>query len=282
MRYIIECGEWRLLQALGKLVGQRKSRFVPTSVADSAIPDCLSGGPSDNLSQGLLEFELRRVFLLNAVSRALSDSEFEECDTRLKELCHLLNGLVDPRFATRSGLDYPCLRELVEFLQDSDETYDLASSSNPSLFKPPDDDYQLSRALKQVTEHNDFLTRALSLPTRDRESRSRPAKRAERQRKRSWKDLEMRDRATSTLGALFDHLKCGRNHEIILKLSEEPENGTVSSELDLMLSTCPDRCGWLEVHCGSIQSYVRTPSPPSRFESRSLTHTCVLAGGMLP
>lgn len=235
---------------MGKFVGQRKSRFIPGS------------GPSDSLSSGLLEFELRRIFLLNDLSRALSHSEFEECDTRLKALCHLLDDLVDPRLATGSGPDYPCLRELVQFLQDSDETYDLASSRNPSLFKPPDDDDDLNRALKLVTEHNDSLSRVLSPPTRDGESTNRPAKRVVKQRKRSWKDLEMRDRATSTLGALFDHLKCGRNHEIILKIAGDSDGGIMPSELDLMLSTCPDRCGWLEVHCGPIQSYVHCVFPP--------------------
>lgn len=255
MRYIIECGEWRLLQALGALVSQRKSRFVPGSVKANSPsrPDCPS------LAEGLLEFELRRIFLLNDFSRTLSDAEFEECDMRLRTLCKLLDKLVDPRLVKGIGPDYPCLRAVVELLQDSDETYDLSSSSNPSLFKPPDDEDELKRALALVTEHNDFLARVLS-PSSTREPTTRPVpKRDSKRTRKTWKDSALRDRATATLRALFDHLRCGRNHEIILKLSD-PDTGTIPRELNLMLSTCPNQCGWLEVQCGSIESYVRSPS----------------------
>ncbi|KLU82019.1 hypothetical protein MAPG_01098 [Magnaporthiopsis poae ATCC 64411] len=246
MRYIVECREWRLLQALGALVGQRKSRFVPDSIKANSLS--LPDGPS--LAGGLLEFELRRIFLLNDVSRSLSDVEFEECDMILRTLCNLLDKLVDPRLARGSGSDYPCLRAVVGLLEDSDETYDLASSSNPSLFKPPDDEAELERALAVVTEQNDLLSRILSPSTR--EPAIRPARRDLKRRRKTWKDSELRDRATATLRALFDHLRCGGNHEVILKLSDS-DAGTISPELNLMLSACPDRCGWLEVQSGSTE-----------------------------
>jgi len=262
MGYMTECEQSRLLRDLGALVNQRKARIAPGSLragSPSLPPDARSA------AEGFFEFELRCLFswLSNFLefSRELSNDEFQESDLRSKALCDLLERLVDPRLPLTTEReppgDYPRLLALVGLLQDSTRTYHLASRSNPSLFQAPDDENESDRALDLLTKHNAFLNRFL-LPS-TRETAARPAKSGLERAKKSWRDSELRHRATATLRALANHLGCRRSHEIMLKLSEESHR-TISPELNLMLSACRDQCEWLDVQCGSIESYVRSPS----------------------
>ncbi len=194
-------------------------------------------------------------------SRELPNDEFQEADLRSKALCDLLERLVDLRLPLTTEReppgDYPRLLALIGLLQDSTQTYHLASRSNPSLFQTPDDEDESDRALELLTKHNAFLNRFLSPSTR--ETAAQPARRNLERAKKSWRDPELRDRATATLSALVNHLECRKSHEIMLKLSEESHR-TISPELNLMLSACRDQCGWLDVQCGSTESYVLSPS----------------------
>lgn len=259
MPYLIECSEWRLLQTLGLLISQRKSRFSADSVHSLGSKPGNSGLP--NLTAELFEVELRRVFLPQDCPRILSPTEFDECEKSLKGVCGLLDRIVHPRVSQIADKDagYSRLHSLVWLLEhsESDETVDLASGSRPTLFKTPDDPVELETSLALVTNYNNSLTRLCASPVR--EAKARPASKGTW--KKTWKDVRVRHRATSALGAVFRHLRCGMSHEVMLDVSKDPDDGAAVPNLDLRLSSCTDsaQCPgvqWLEVRCGSIDSYV--------------------------
>lgn len=260
MPYLIECNEWRLLQALGLLIDQRKSRFNVGLLGSLDSKPETSGLP--NLTAELFEVEVRCVFLPKDCSRALSATEFEECEQRLKGVCELLDRIVHPRVRqiTENTAGYSRLYSLVRLLErcESDETFDLASGSRPTLFEPPDDPVGLTTSLALVTDYNASLARLLASPAREARVRSASKKVI---RRKTWEEPRLRRRANSALGAVFEHLRCGTGHEVMLNASEDADDSAAVPSLDLRLSSCPGltHCPgtqWLEVRCGSIDSYV--------------------------
>ncbi len=255
MSYLIECNEWRLLQALGLLVDQRKSRFnfglLDSTPEASSLP---------NLAAELFEVAVRHVFLPRDCSRALSTADFNGCEEKLKGVCELFDRIVHPRVsqAAEKNAGYPRLRSLLRMLEqsESDETFDLVHGSRPTLFKSPDDQAELKTSLALVTDYNDSLARLLASP-----SREAPARPVSKKQKKTWNDVKLRRRAASALGAIFEHLRCGPSHEVMLKVAGDGDGGAALSSLDLRLSSCPGLtqrpdAPWLEARCGSIDSYV--------------------------
>ncbi|KLU87692.1 hypothetical protein MAPG_06686 [Magnaporthiopsis poae ATCC 64411] len=266
MSYLIQCNEWRLLQALGLLIDQRKSLLNVDLLGSLDSKSEPSGLPS--LTAELFEVEVRRAFLLKDCSRALSATEFGECEQRLKGVCELLDRIVHPRIrqVTKNTAGYPRLNSLVRLLEhyESDETFDLASGSWPTLFKPPDDPVELATSLALVADYNDSLARLLASPAREARIRSTSKKVL---RKKTWEEARLRRRANSALGAVFQHLKCGTGHEVMLNASEDADDSAAVPNLDLRLSSCLDltHCPgtqWLEVRCGSIDSSLNCPIAP--------------------
>ncbi|EJT68504.1 hypothetical protein GGTG_13922 [Gaeumannomyces tritici R3-111a-1] len=242
MPYLIECNEWRLLQTLGPLINQRKSRF------NVHLLNSLDSRPEThdarlpNLAAERFEVEVRLVFLLpKDCSRALSTTEFDECEERLKGVCELLDRIVHPRHgvsqihAAENKAGYSRLRSLVRLLEhsESDETVDLASGSRPTLFKPPDDPVDLEISLALVADYNNSLARLFASPAR--EGRVRPV--SKKIGRKTWKDPRLRRRATSALGAIFERLKCGIGHEVMLNVSEDADDGAAVPSLDFRLSS---------------------------------------------
>ncbi|KAL8418730.1 hypothetical protein RB594_002080 [Gaeumannomyces avenae] len=264
MPYLIECNEWRLLQTLGPLINQRKSRF------NVHLLNRLDSRPEThdtrllNLTAERFEVEVRLIFLLpKDCFRALSTTEFDECEKRLKGVCELLDRIVHPRHgdsqihAAENKAGYPRLSSLVRLLEhsESDEAIDLTSGSRPTLFKPPDDPADLEASLTLVADYNNSLARLFTSPAR--EGRARPV--SKKIRRKTWKDPRLRRRATSALGAIFERLGCGMGHEVMLNVSEDADDGAAVPSLDLRLSSCTDStpcpsAQWLQVRCGSIDS----------------------------
>ena len=252
MSYLIECKEWRLLQALGLLVGQSNlSRFNPGMLEVSGLP---------NLAAKLFEIEVRRVFLPRDRSRALSTADFNECRERLKGVCELFDRIVHPHLSqtAEKNAGYPRLSSLLRLLEhsESDVILDLVHGSRPALFRPPSNQTELQTSLALVTDLNDSLARLFASPTREAPVRSAPKK-----ERKTWNDARLRRRATSALGAVFEHLRCGPSHEVMLKVAGDADSGAAASSLDIRLSSCPDLtqhpdAKWLEARCGSIDSYV--------------------------
>lgn len=259
MPYLIECSEWRLLQTLGLLISQKKSRFDGDSVQSLESTPRNSGLP--DLTAELFEVELRRVFLPQDSSRLLSATEFDECEKSLKGLCGLLDRIVHPRVLQTADKEsgYPRLHSLVRLLEhsESDERVDLASGPRPTLFKPPEDPVELETILASVTDCNNSLTRLCATPTREAKARSA----SKDILRKTWKDLRLRRRATSALGAVFGHLRCGMDHEVMLNVSEAADGSASVPNLNLRLSSCTKSADcpgvqWLEVRCASVDSCV--------------------------
>ncbi|KAK4233927.1 hypothetical protein C8A03DRAFT_47630 [Achaetomium macrosporum] len=254
MPYLIECNEWRLLQTLGLLIKQRKSR-VNINLLDSL--------DSKSETHELFEVEVRRVFMPQDCSRALSATEFDECEQRLKGVCGLLDRIVHPRngvsqiHVAENNAGYSRLRSLVWLLEhsESDEIVDLARGSQPTLFKSPDDPVELKLSMELVADYNDSLARLLASPVR--EVRVRPV--SKKIWRKTWKDLTLRRQATSALGAIFERLRCGMGHEVMLNVLEDADDGAADPSLDLRLSSCTDSTlcpgdQWLQVRCSPIHS----------------------------
>ncbi|KAK4144818.1 uncharacterized protein C8A04DRAFT_11220 [Dichotomopilus funicola] len=259
MRHTTECEQSRLLRDLGALVNQRKAH-IASRRSPTPPPDTRSS------AEVFFEFELRRLFFclgnFPKLFRGLSDDEFRESDLGPKALCDLLERLIDPRLPlkTEPGSlapgDHPRLLALAELLRESTESYHLATRSDLSLFQAPDNKAESDRDLEQLTERNAFFNRLL--PPSAQETEASPtaksnSERADSPAEKSWGDLDLRDRATTTLSALVNRLECRRSHAIMLKLSEEAHR-TISTELNLRLSACRDKCGWLDLQCSFTES----------------------------
>lgn len=77
-----------------------------------------------------------------------------------------------------------------------------------------------------------------------------------------WKKNEIRDRAICVLKTLFGNFKCGKPHEVLLKLTEYSDHDLISPKLQFMLSTCSASDVWQEVQCDIIAVYVFAPLIP--------------------
>ncbi|KAL7796893.1 hypothetical protein V8C43DRAFT_277625 [Trichoderma afarasin] len=248
MPYLIELNEWRLLRGIGSLLDHRKAPYVH-----------MQSRPFNDLrdpNADLFEVELRRAFMVQELPRDLTSREFEECQAQLESLCLLLDRLVLDSLVPSSlawgqshshEMIFPRLRALTTFLESTSETVDLAIGANRTLFKLPNG-AELGRCLQIVTECNDTLNRLTA--SAPRESTIQPLQK--QQKKRMWKKARIRNRSTFVLGTLFEHFRCGTSHEVLLKLTEDPDEDSVLPSLQLMLSPCPELELWQEVQCESV------------------------------
>lgn len=252
MPYLIELNEWRLLRGIGSLLDHRKAPYVH-----------MQSRPFNDLrdpNADLFEVELRRAFMVQELPRELNSREFEECQAKLESLCLLLDRLVLDSLVSNSlawgqshshEMVFPRLRALTAFLQSTSETVDLAIGANRTLFKLPNG-AELGRCLQVVTECNDTLSRLTA--SAPQEPTIQPLQK--QQKKRMWKKARIRNRSTFVLGTLFEHFRCGTSHEVLLKLTEDPDEDSVLPSLQLMLSPCPELELWQEVQCESVNMYV--------------------------
>ncbi|KAK4081665.1 uncharacterized protein Triagg1_2406 [Trichoderma aggressivum f. europaeum] len=224
----------------------------------------------------LFEVELRRTFMVQEFPRNLTSREFDRCQASLESLCLLLDRLVLDSVVSISPVwsrshdhqrPFSRLRAITAFLESTSETVDLAIGANRTLFQLPNG-AELGRCLQIVTECNDTLSRLTA--SAPQEPTIQPLQK--QQKKRMWKKARIRNRSTFVLGTLFEHFRCGTSHEVLLKLTEDPDENSVLPSLQLMLSPCPELELWQEVQCESVNLYVH---PILYFLQYS--HTCFFA-----
>ena len=240
-RYLIESYEWRLLRELARLVSHRKAQY---QTREWPIDDRESVSPRAEL----FEFELRHAFVVEEVSRNLSESEFAGCEEALRRLCSMLENLVPPQRARfRSpGRAYPGLHSLIGYLEETSGQVDLAHGPNETLFQLPHEPVDLDGCLRVVTEYNHVLGQLLESPAQE------PVILPPRSRhKKKWKEDKLRDQVLSVLGSLFRHFKCGLPHEVLLSLDDDSDGYNLGLNVQLMLSQCPELELWHEVRCGA-------------------------------
>ncbi|KAM0259057.1 hypothetical protein ACHAQJ_003558 [Trichoderma viride] len=236
MPHLIELSEWRLLQRLAVQLGQRKASY-------QVLP-----GPV-HYDAELLEIELRRAFMVQEFPQTLDQTEFEQCQEMLKNLCSLLDAIAWPPGAhgDLEGQGYTRLRALTGFLESTSGTVDLVYGPNKKLFRLPNDAAGLRKCLHVASECNNALSRLLASPLQ--EWATQPSQR--QQKKRMWKKGRIRNRAKFVLTTLFEHFRCGTPHEVLLKIIEDPDEDLLLPNLQLMLSSCPELRSWQEVQCHS-------------------------------
>ncbi|KAL6898350.1 hypothetical protein GGI43DRAFT_408965 [Trichoderma evansii] len=244
MPYLTELSEWRLIQEIAEWLSQRKA---PCHVQPNSINNQLGY----NAYADLLEFELRRTFMVQEFPQNLSQAEFECCQEALEHLCSLLDGITSHQNTCddSKGQKYTHLRALRGILESTSGKIDLVNGPNKSLFKLPDNATDLGNCLRTVTECNNALSELLAPPTLE------PVIQPYRiQRERSaWKKNKIRNEAICVLRILFEHFKCGMSHEVLLKLNQVPNKDLAFPSLQLMLSLCPELELWQEVQCDTIQ-----------------------------
>ncbi|KAK4187620.1 hypothetical protein QBC35DRAFT_409987 [Podospora australis] len=249
MPYPIESSSWRLLQALGNHLGQKKARYQPLPFANSDLIQ---------LDLDFFEVELRRVFLVRDGWRNFSPEDFALFQETLGRLCSFLESAVTNEIhPALDRLPYPRLRGLVAFLENSDdELFDLISGPNQSLFQLSTEPHKIRDNLDTVTECNNVLGRLLQSP---KESTFRPPP---KEKKRPWKDPTKRNHVISVLDGLFQQFRCGKGHELVMDVSEDVDK---DENLRLVLSCCaPGHChdhdAWQPVQYSSLTRCLNTPN----------------------
>lgn len=247
MRYLSDCEEWRLIQALGRQLEQRKGKYIDRPQDRETRSLNLD---MEFLEVEFLEVELRRLLLVRDSKRELSSDDFALFQETMIRLCRLLESAVSPDVCLASHqVTYPRLRGLVDFLENSDDIYNLVSGPNKSLFRLSNNQHQTRSNLDIITEYNICLGRLLSSDLN--EPVLRPAPR-ERKSSKPWKDSANRNRAMSILGGLFRQFKCSARHELVMDISERVDE---NEDLHLALSCCGydyDDQLWQHVQCSSI------------------------------
>ena len=233
----IELSEWQLLQRLGTLLEQKKTKYQRRSTNSSiSHPD-----------HEFLEFELRRAFIPRDSLQNLPANDFGELQVLLARQCAFLDEAVIPAVhPVPDQVLYPRLQGLARFLEGSSNTFDLITGPNQPLFRLSSSPDQIRTSLASLSACNDAIGRLLS--SQKEPVVQRPSK---EKGKRPWKHSEKRARAISTLEALFRHFTCGAPHELMIKSSEGLE------DLQLLLSSCPDSKFWQDVRCTLSERYVQ-------------------------
>jgi hypothetical protein len=249
MPYLIQSDEFRLIRELGRLFNLRKGEFQP--------------GPPENHERvssdvEFIDFELRHAFTFKDFPRNLELAEFEQCQGKLKCLCLLLEGLVSDQYTQKPPhgvedqiLAYPRLRKLIHHMQSTSGVLDLVYGCNKSIFSLPHGS-DLANCLRVINECNGAFRR-LHAPPAQAATLNNSAK---REQKRKWKKARIRNRATFVLDGVFRHFRCGTQHEVLLKLFEDPDENLELPSLELVFSRCPDSRLLQEVRCGSVILYV--------------------------
>jgi hypothetical protein len=190
--------------------------------------------------------------------QTLDQTEFEQCQETLKNLCSLLDAIAWPQGAHGDDPEsqgYTHLRALTGLLDSTSGTFDLVNGPNKKLFNLPKDAAGLRKCLHVVTECNNALSRLLAPPLQ--EWATQPSKK--QLKKRMWKKGRIRNQAILVLSSLFEHFKCKTPHEVLLKLIEDLDESLSLPNLQLMLSSCPEPGVWQEVQCNSDYLYVYQP-----------------------
>ncbi|KAL7921714.1 hypothetical protein ACQKWADRAFT_321287 [Trichoderma austrokoningii] len=242
MPYLNDSNEWRLLDELGRLLDQKKARY---RVKAGQFRD----HRQVNLNAEIIETELRGVFTAKQISRVLDATEFEQCQTHLNSLCSLLDHLARPTSNTQSGqgsLGYPRLRALTGLIESTSGEVDLASGNGQTLFELPGGAGELGDCLRVVTEYNKAINQLLAPPSQEPVI---PPLEKQQHRKGAWKEGIIRNQAKLVLKTLFQHFKCGTQHQVLLKLVEDPDEDLILPDLQLLLSPCLELDLWQEARC---------------------------------
>ncbi|KAJ3562791.1 hypothetical protein NPX13_g8432 [Xylaria arbuscula] len=237
MPYLIESTEWRLLQELGCLFKSRLARLRRGSTNDHDRTPSVAG---------LVEVELRQVFLIEEIPQSLGQEDYDQCQINLKILCSLLENLLKPQSTSESVVAhiYPRLYTLTKSLKSGISELDLASGPQETVFTLPRDEDELENCLCLITASNIALRRLLPLVPQEPIARPLP-----KENKRMWKKAWVRNHATSMFETIFDHFRCGTPHEVMVKLIDDPDENTVSPYLHMALSLCPEFRLLQEVWC---------------------------------
>lgn len=247
MPYLNESNEWRMLDELGRLLDQRKSRY-PVSTGP------LRDHKRVELNAELIEVELRRVFMVKQISRNLELEEFDQFQARLKSLCLLLDDLARFPYAHvgPEGLAYPRLRAMIKFLESTSGELDLACGPNETLFQLPRSANELHKCQRVIDEYNSVLGRLLGPPSQNPVIRPSQTQ----QKKKAWEKSIIRNQAQLVLKTLFKCFKCGAPHKVLLKTIEDPDEDIMLSNLQLILSPCLELDLWQEARCDFVNLYV--------------------------
>ncbi|KAI1358849.1 hypothetical protein F5Y08DRAFT_345299 [Xylaria arbuscula] len=237
MPYLIESTEWRLLQELGCLFKSRLARLRRGSTNDHDRAPSVAG---------LIEVELRQAFLAEEIPQSLSQEDYDQCQINLKILCSLLENLLKPQPTSESVVAkiYPRLYTLTKSLKSGIGELDLATGPQETVFTLPRDEDELENCLCLITASNIALLRLLPLVPQEPIARPLP-----KENKRMWKKAWVRSHATSMLETIFDHFRCGTSHEVMVKLTDDPDENAVSPYLHMALSLCPEFRLLQEVWC---------------------------------
>lgn len=241
-----DSNEWRLLDEIARLLAQRKARYHVTTGQ-------FRDHRQVNLNAELIETELRGVFTVKQISRILDKTEFEQCQTHLSSLCSLLDGLARAPYIHADRLAYPRLRVLPELLQTTSGEIDLANGHNQTLFELPGGADELGECLRVITECNKAVNKLLAPPLQEPVI---PPLQKQQHQKGAWKEGIIRSQAKLALRSLFQNLKCGTPHEVLLKLIEDPDEDLILPDLQVLLSPCLDLNLWQEARCDFVNPYV--------------------------
>lgn len=242
MPYLIESQEWHLIQTLGGCLEGRKAHNKPVGITSRL-----------DIYHKLCEVELRQIFVGKEFGLELSDDVFNECRTRLRRLCETLNSLVDDRFIPLEGEEsnahYSLLSKLVHFLRaqnraSSVDAFDLIYGSHQTLFCLPQSLEEVKEVIKVCEEWNEF---SLQLVSPFIEQSDVPAKLVKDGN--PWSETKTRKHALQTFSAIFRHITCGSEHELMLRLSTAPPVGGLTPRLHLLLQCCQAAGQWAEAFC---------------------------------
>ncbi|OAR01318.1 hypothetical protein LLEC1_03745 [Akanthomyces lecanii] len=195
----------------------------------------------------MLEYELRKLFILKDSDFYLVDEDLVECRLVLREQCTLLETSVNPSFvsATTESTRYHNLSGLISYLDTLDvdkscAAFDLTAGSNLTLFnfRPNSGEH-----LRALTDCNKIIERICS------KYESLKAGHITKVKRRPWRDSKMRDVASATFSLIFERFSCDTSHEILVKVSENPTQDENSPKLQLYISPCMESDEWQEVSC---------------------------------
>ena len=255
-----DCPEWRLIQGLSAALEARKAFHVPGETKNGSTSGETTAYPK------LVEYELRRVFERSESGLDLLDEAFGKCRSRLGRLCDILDKLVQPRFLVRSDENkrsnqatnlpnkakYPHLSGLLHFLQRQLEknliaTFDLACGPNQTLFILPQDVKGVKEVMNVCAEWNNTISQyVFSEDLMPPFSTQSCIPQSPERHGALWLDTNMRDQAIAAFRNIFRHMTCEDEHEILLKLTEEPRGVFLMPKLQILLRQCPAVDQWAE------------------------------------
>ncbi|KAJ8133552.1 hypothetical protein O1611_g68 [Lasiodiplodia mahajangana] len=198
----------------------------------------------------LFEFELRQTFMTEGTSLNIDEKNYDQCQTKLKRVCSLLEGLsISLETLDDSAVQaYPRLYTLTRHLASGSGAINLVIGPEKAIFKLPQDYNELETCLRIVTECNVTLDRLQ--PVIIQGPMVQPLR--QQRRERMWEGARVRKHVTCVLETLFKHFKCGTAHEVLIKLVEDPDQDSALPNLRLAFSPCPDPQFLQEAWCYSV------------------------------